>query len=113
MRYWEGFAAGIAATAVAIQLAAAAVLEPGLRRSYEELAGPIPGATRLAMNAAWMWGAPIAIIVALVLLHRLASDRARLGLTVAVTVLALAATAFSFWASYLPIFELSGRIEAE
>ncbi len=113
MRYGEGFAAGIAATAVAVQLAAAAVLVPGLRRSYEELAGTIPMATRLAMNVAWMWGAPIAIILALVLLHRLASGRARLGLTVAVTLLALAATAFSFWASYLPIFELSGRIEAE
>jgi hypothetical protein len=89
------------------------VLVPGLRRSYEELAGPIPIATRLAMNVAWMGGAPIAIILALVLCHRLASDRARLGLTVAVTVVALAATAFSLWGSYLPIFELSGRIAAE
>ena len=113
MRFWEGFAAGIAATAVAIQLAVASILVPGLRHTYAELAGPIPVATRLAMNVAWMWGAPIAIILALVLLHRLANDRARLGLTVAATVVAVAATAFSFWACYLPIFELSGRIEAE
>lgn len=113
MRFWEGFAAGIAATAVAIQLAVASALAPGLRESYRELAGPLPIATRLAMSVAWMWGAPIAIIIALVFLHRLASDHARLGLTVAATVIALAATAFSFWACYLPIFELSGRIEAE
>lgn len=113
MRYWEGFAAGIAAIAAAIQLLAAWLLFGGLRLAYTEFATDAPTATRLATNPIWAAAAPAAILVALVVARQIAGERGRMWTTVAVAAIAVGLVTFSLWAAYLPMFQLSGNITAE
>ena len=113
MRYWEGFAAAIAAIAAALQLLAAWLLLGGLRRTYAEFTTDAPLATRLAISPIWAMAVAAAILVALVVARQITGERARTRTTAAIAMIAVALVGLGIWAAYLPMFQLSGSVAAE
>src|SRR5262245_5768587 len=101
MRFWSGFAAGVAVTtSVAFGVVAWAVL-PGFRGMYREFQHQPPATTTLATSPVWSWGAPIAIVAMVLAATRLGrDDRRRTVLLAALAVAAVAALSFTLWAAY-------------
>jgi hypothetical protein len=116
MRYWSGFATGIWALAFGLFAALALRFIPSQARMYEEFSDqPLPPATALVTAPAWSLGVCLVSIAAMLALNLAAirSERRRtLGLAVIASLL-LAALFFTYWALYLPITELAGKIRAD
>jgi hypothetical protein len=108
MRYWSGFFAGVGAAAIAA-LAWISVRDlPDIAATLAEFQSrALPAATRLVLGSAWRAGAPLALAAALPAAHRLRGDRPRVVAIGALALAAVAAVAFTRWASALPFTELS------
>ena len=115
MTFWSGFSAGVAASVAIAQALFGWLAAPALRGMYVEFRGQIPAVTRFATSTTWSLGAPTVLLALLaVAVPALASrERARLAVLTGLAVFGLAALAFTAWAGYLPMFELSGNIRAD
>lgn len=79
-------------------------------RMYQQM-GPsakLPSATIVAFGAAWSYGAPILLGVGFVMAIWLRPTR---WLIVAIGGATLIATSFTYFAAYLPIWQLAGGID--
>jgi len=113
MRFWSGFAAGVAVTTAAAFGVIAWTVLSGFRSVYDEFQHQPPAVTALVTSPAWSWGVPIAIVAMVVAVTRLVpDDRRRIALLIALAVLAVAALVFTLWAAYLPLFQLTPPIGA-
>lgn len=107
--YLDGLGAGVATIAIAIAcyLAAASFR---LLRVYEDFGEiQMPTSTEIVLSAPWVYGAPIALVVALIALH---IHRMRWGL-VALAVIAIAVDVFWYVSAWAPVFGLAGNISSQ
>ncbi len=107
--YLDGIGAGVATIAIAIAcyLAAASFR---LRRVYEDFGEfQMPTSTDVVLSSPWVYGMPIALVVALIALHL---RRLRFGL-VTLAVIAIAIDVIWYASAWAPVFGLAGNISGE
>jgi hypothetical protein len=106
LTYGDGIATGLAVIAIA---AACYLSIASLRLvpMYAEFGDVVlPGVTRLVLHPAWLYGVPVALISALVVLH---VRRPRHGIA-ALAVIATGFDVFWYWAAWAPVHALAGNI---
>ncbi|MBA3395068.1 MAG: hypothetical protein H0T89_20645 [Deltaproteobacteria bacterium] len=107
--YLDGVGAGVATIAIAIAcyLAAASFR---LRRVYEDFGEiQMPASTHIVLSAQWVYGMPLALLVALIALH---IRRPRWGLVV-LAVVAIAVNVFWYVSAWAPVFGLAGNVSSQ
>ena len=116
MRYWSGFASGVSALSLCVFAVIALSVVPSQAQILSDFGqAPLPAITVLVMSASWRWGALavfLAAIVGLNLMEFTSEGRRTTALAIAAAFVLLA-IAFTNWALYAPMFELSGTIRAE
>jgi hypothetical protein len=109
--FWHGVFAGFAGVLVVGQLILA-MTAPDLRGMYQDFSpgGSLPVLTRLTIHPAFIWGAPLVGIAAVV---ALLARRPRLIAPYVVVAVVLVGIAVASWYfPRAPIYELAGRIDA-
>jgi hypothetical protein len=106
LTYLDGIGTGIAVLAIA------AACWIGLHSQqlavmYRDMSGgALSGMTKLVLSPAWIYGAPVALVGALVALH---VWRPRAGF-ITLAALAIAIDVFWYFQAYAPIYALAGNI---
>lgn len=106
--FWHGVFAGFAGFVVLGHLAYSSTLGD-LRGLYRDFGGvSVPVLTRITIQPAWIWGAPLAGLAAVVALLAVRPRSYALYVVTAVVVVIVAAA--SYWYPQAPIRELAGSI---
>ncbi len=109
--FWHGVFAGFAGFIALGHLAYSATLGD-LRGLYRDFGGvSVPTLTRLTIHPAWIWGAPLAGLAAVVAL--LVARPRSLALYVVVAAVVSLVAGASYWYPQAPIYELAGNISNE
>lgn len=110
MRYWSGFATGVSVLALVFFGAIDLLFLPGQIEMYKQFKSTaLPPATKLVLSPTWHIVVPLLAALAVVALNaaRIASEARRAtGLAVMASIL-IGTLLFTWWAMYLPIFELA------
>lgn len=108
MRYWSGVFTGIALSITGALAFLTWRILPELPKRFAHIKGAsLTASTKLVMSPAWGWGAPGALLAAVLLLNIALrrSDTALVACVMVVALASLAAILFTVMSCYLPLWE--------
>ncbi|MDQ3366381.1 MAG: hypothetical protein M3680_13230 [Myxococcota bacterium] len=107
LTYGDGLGAGVAALAIAAAwyLAVASLRLGAMYADFGDVA--LPAITRVVLHPAWLYGVPIALVSAFVVLHLRRPRHGLVGLALAAITIDLV----WYWAAWAPIHALAGKLD--